>query len=495
MLKKAINEEEYPAQINAGTFRTKEEAQRFLEYLRNKYNLSEYDSYINGTTVVVSLEKDMSDYSYFYDMVDAIKNERPENMYRQYGKVSESVDKRGMKQIRMYRAEFENACDDLYYGYGYKFWRTHNNSIEDESIARAIWKAAIDKMSQFESKTNKNMKMINEKALKKAVSESIKRTLNEFRNPHQPLINYEGNDLDESSIVDQAVKVIYDMEERGEDITWTSVAKNMGFRLDSLNDADMELLHDAIEHAMFLPGISDDELMNENAGKNMKKNVVKLNENTLRRIVAKSVKKALKESLNERGVYTLSSDKPRYDINGKRWNREFDKGTKWDRWMDDDDFESEKAAKEFLNRPNAARDFKNFPRYSRTDGGVKDYNDLKNGSPKIQALKQRRQQESETASRMEYLNDMLALCRDATRGNISREGIRKIEEMPSKLGWGYIPGEEIYDWSDDEVLASYYLFLARYFIQTTKKAIQKGYYKYHDGKLELRRNSPFNPLQ
>ena len=84
--------------------------------------------------------------------------------------------------INKYRAEFENACDDLYYGYGYKFWRTHNNSIEDDNIAKMVWKAAFNKMSANESKT-KNMKKntvkINEGQLKKIVAESVKKMLKE----------------------------------------------------------------------------------------------------------------------------------------------------------------------------------------------------------------------------------------------------------------------------------------------------------------------------
>jgi len=84
--------------------------------------------------------------------------------------------------INKYRAEFENACDDLYYGYGYKFWRTHNNSIEDDNIAKMVWKAAFNKMSANESKT-KNMKKntvkINEGQLKKIVAESVKKVLKE----------------------------------------------------------------------------------------------------------------------------------------------------------------------------------------------------------------------------------------------------------------------------------------------------------------------------
>ncbi len=52
--------------------------------------------------------------------------------------------------IKQYQAEYENACDDLYYGYGYKFWRTHNNTIQDDEIAKAVWHAAVDKMSRMD---------------------------------------------------------------------------------------------------------------------------------------------------------------------------------------------------------------------------------------------------------------------------------------------------------------------------------------------------------
>lgn len=50
--------------------------------------------------------------------------------------------------LKIYQAEFENACDDLYYGYGYKFWRSTNNSIESDEDAKIVWKAAVDKMSR-----------------------------------------------------------------------------------------------------------------------------------------------------------------------------------------------------------------------------------------------------------------------------------------------------------------------------------------------------------
>lgn len=46
-----------------------------------------------------------------------------------------------------YRAEFENACDDLYYGYGYDFWRKQHKYLDNVTADR-IWNAAFRKMSQ-----------------------------------------------------------------------------------------------------------------------------------------------------------------------------------------------------------------------------------------------------------------------------------------------------------------------------------------------------------
>lgn len=84
-----IKEEQYASNINAGTFRTKEEAQAYLAYIRQKYGFSEEDSFINGTSVVVTIEKSVTDDSYYYDMVDAIKGEKS-NRVNQYKMVSES---------------------------------------------------------------------------------------------------------------------------------------------------------------------------------------------------------------------------------------------------------------------------------------------------------------------------------------------------------------------------------------------------------------------
>ena len=49
--------------------------------------------------------------------------------------------------IRAYAADFENACDYLYYGIGYKSWR-ETCSITDDKTAKRIWRLAHDKMSR-----------------------------------------------------------------------------------------------------------------------------------------------------------------------------------------------------------------------------------------------------------------------------------------------------------------------------------------------------------
>ena len=95
------------------------------------------------------------------------------------------------------------------------------------------------------------------------IDEAVSKTLKEFIMPNEPSTDYEGNDLDFNSIVDQAVSVIVRMEENGEEISWSEVARNMGFRLETLNEEDMELLHDAIEHAMALLAVEDENNVDE----------------------------------------------------------------------------------------------------------------------------------------------------------------------------------------------------------------------------------------
>ena len=84
-----IKEEQYTTSINVGTFSTRQEAEAQLDYLRKKYGFSEENSYVNGTTVTVEIEKSVTDDSYYYEMVDALKKEK-QNLMNKYKMVSES---------------------------------------------------------------------------------------------------------------------------------------------------------------------------------------------------------------------------------------------------------------------------------------------------------------------------------------------------------------------------------------------------------------------
>lgn len=88
-MKKMIKEEQYTTSINVGTFRTRQEAEAQLDYLRKKYGFSEENSYVNGTTVTVEIEKSVTDDSYYYEMVDALKREK-QNIMNRYKMVSEN---------------------------------------------------------------------------------------------------------------------------------------------------------------------------------------------------------------------------------------------------------------------------------------------------------------------------------------------------------------------------------------------------------------------
>lgn len=113
---------------------------------------------------------------------------------------------------------------------------------------------------------------LRESELKRMIAESLKRTLNEWSD------DYEGNDLDYESIKMQAEDIIYKMQQQGMPISWRSVAENMGFRLNTLNGEDLELLKDTIEEVM----VND-----YNTNESIKR--------TIRRIVSECTKKTLNE--------------------------------------------------------------------------------------------------------------------------------------------------------------------------------------------------------
>lgn len=162
----------------------------------------------------------------------------------------------------------------------------------------------------------------NESEIAKMVSEATMKILKEFKMPVQPSTDYEGNDLSEESIIEQAVSAIYKMEQNGEAITWEAVAKNMGFRLETLNEADMELLHDAIEHAMALPGVEDD--LNESMSFEKKDGKYYVYTNGVRHLVSKETYEKAQEDERQDKIQKMNQrDKEdREKRNKKDWFNE-----------------------------------------------------------------------------------------------------------------------------------------------------------------------------
>ena len=127
--------------------------------------------------------------------------------------------------------------------------------------------------------------------------------------------DYDDNDLEYWSIVSQADAAVDRLEREGNvSYGWKDVAEKMGFRLETLNDADLELIKDAIEQAML--DANDDywskDAEFENDFRNMKtesRRRRRLGESELRNIVKSSIKETLlrewgedKEKVTEESV-------------------------------------------------------------------------------------------------------------------------------------------------------------------------------------------------
>lgn len=139
-----------------------------------------------------------------------------------------------------------------------------------------------------ENKKHINMKKqvkLNESQIRNMVAECVEKALREFRMPNEPVTDYQGNDLNYEHLFDEALKVLDEMNDGVTEIRWQDVAQRMGYHLDTLNEEDMELLHDAIEDAMAVPGIEEEP--------------IHVNETKIAKIVAESVKKVLKENYEE----------------------------------------------------------------------------------------------------------------------------------------------------------------------------------------------------
>lgn len=138
-------------------------------------------------------------------------------------------------------------------------------------------------------------------------------------------------------------------------------------------------------------------------------------------------------------MWNTQYPKQRPDLNGKRTKKRFD----WNDKTSDsiyfangktyyidptDPIEGEKASKEFLNRPNAATDYKHFPRFSKHRDY--DFNDLKNGTQKIQDLKRELKQRKE-----EEYEELIYVTRKKVKQELNKIGfkLKNTNYSPSSL--------------------------------------------------------------
>lgn len=96
---------------------------------------------------------------------------------------------------------------------------------------------------------NRNIVRLNESQLHNIIAESVKKALKEFKYPTNFSADYDGNDLNYDSVYYQALDVLKKYNNR-QPQRWQNIARQMGFRMETLNQEDAELLHDAIEDAM-----------------------------------------------------------------------------------------------------------------------------------------------------------------------------------------------------------------------------------------------------
>lgn len=77
--------------------------------------------------------------------------EQAQQLYSEHTKHMEQqrkIEDHRAEVIRTHRAEFENACDDIYYGYGFKTFYPNYSGDLSEADAKIVWDAAFNKMSK-----------------------------------------------------------------------------------------------------------------------------------------------------------------------------------------------------------------------------------------------------------------------------------------------------------------------------------------------------------
>ena len=111
----------------------KEAYDKLCDEKGGKITYQEYLDYLNAHFLRSDLDADMMRFDYIKWL-----NEKD---------VLKQIAERKSELKKEYRADYENACDDLYFGYGYKFWRDTAKHIESEEDAKLLWQAAIEKMA------------------------------------------------------------------------------------------------------------------------------------------------------------------------------------------------------------------------------------------------------------------------------------------------------------------------------------------------------------
>lgn len=80
---------------------------------------------------------------------DVEKLRRESEAYMAQRETECELVERRKRLVEQHRADYENACDDLYYGYGFRFWYEHGVKERlSKADARLLWSAAFEKMSK-----------------------------------------------------------------------------------------------------------------------------------------------------------------------------------------------------------------------------------------------------------------------------------------------------------------------------------------------------------
>ena len=247
---KKLHEEEYASEINVGDFNTPDEANAFLAMIRQKYGFSDFDSWVRVNSVFVMVEKDNTDDSYFYDIIDSVRNDAKASAYRQVCenkkannnmgnkiKISESnlhdiIGNAIMEALKFQRSlgqkspkgnvgpKDSNLNFFVTIGSGAnrriigdKGFKTREAAERKAESLRKQGKEGVSIIKKMVAESDASLS--NERALRKIVSESVKKVLNEWDEDGD---SYYGGGLPDSFSKDEMPQKFNDEEETGEKV-------------------------------------------------------------------------------------------------------------------------------------------------------------------------------------------------------------------------------------------------------------------------------------